>query len=55
MDNIIKKVIEKLNEKTEIDEDDAPRFEDKSYKTFKIDKKNFQDRKYNLRKQDCIY
>ncbi len=41
MDKIINKIISKINEKTEITEEDYPISEDNLYKPFKIEKKNF--------------
>jgi len=41
MEKIIEQIIKKIDEKTKIDEDDYPRFEDSSYKAFKIEKRNF--------------
>ena len=40
MEKIIEQVIARLDEKTKIEED-YPRFEDSSYKSFKIEKRNF--------------
>jgi len=42
MEKVIEQIIKKIDEKTNIDdEDDYPRFEDSSYKAFKIEKRNF--------------
>lgn len=43
MEKIISQIIKKIDEKTQVDEDDFPKFNDKSYKPIKISQNNFHE------------